>query len=722
MFGFPPLHLMRFAVAYGLALALVQLTIAAIASLFLSGGSDLLVLLSAIAALISLPLIMSPLSDWICWLVMQVVGVMATIRFATTPVTLSRSLSSLPSSPVSIDLPFNHATVTLGAADSNLLLLLLLALLTWELTWGVLWLTLRASYVWSAIIMAGATLLAAANVITSAEVWLLPFSALALAQVLWHTWSGRLVRAASQVESLRPRASTVLSLLGGLAALALIVPISWAAPSPTSASISHLSQQVWSAIGPAINDPLRLLGPRQGVSPASSGFGTQLNLNGPFRPYPGLVMTVSHVPTRLSPYWRGTIYDVFQGQTWQVSSGETLQVGSGGPIPANVPRHQHNQITVEVQVAQPGDSLLFAPGRPVRASVAARANYGLAGSGSEPVAVYAGVPLAQGTVYDVTAELPAVAPYPDAKGPPVDSRYLALPDGIDPRITALAARLTQSAQSPYAAAGAIAEYFKDGGFTYDTTIGAAPSGENPISYFLFQSKRGYCVHFASAMALLARAAGLPARVVGGYVGGRVVNGAWQVAGSDAHTWPEIFFAGTGWVPFEPTPGFGGAPGARVLPRSGAARAVAGTPARVGVAATPVPHVARQGARSRTGDSRVPTLIAVLALLILAIGGLMLELMRRQATTLSGIYRAMCRTARWLVFRPLATQTPDEFAQLFAARQGSEHADVSRITALYVAACYGRRSATRAEVLEAAEALRRLRRYWISRRLQPWRRG
>jgi hypothetical protein len=310
-------------------------------------------------------------------------------------------------------------------------------------------------------------------------------------------------------------------------------------------------------------------------------------------------------------------------------------------------------------------------------------------------------------------------------GPAVDPGYLALPNGIDPRVTALAARLTQAAQSPYVAALAIEAYLKSGLFTYDTSVGAAPDGENPISYFLFQSKRGYCVHFASAMALLARAAGLPARVVGGYASGQLVDSVWRVSGGDAHTWPEVFFAGTGWIPFEPTPGFAGASTARVQLRPGAATSVPSTAARPHAVATPAtrnPRGVRPGAQSHAGSSRLPALLVALAVLILAICCALLVLMRREATTLSGIYRSMCRAARWLALRPQPSQTPDEFARLFAVRRTSEHEDVARITELYAAWRYGRRPASRADVLEAQAALRRLRRYWLARRLWPWRRA
>ena len=394
----------------------------------------------------------------------------------------------------------------------------------------------------------------------------------------------------------------------------------------------------------------------------------------------------------------------------------------GMSIPADVPRHAQNQTAVEIRVVQPGDDELFAPGRPLLASLATHVAYTQAGSGNEPEAVYSVAPLADGTVYDVSAELPAARPYPDAKGPPADGRYFALPAGMDPRISALAARLTQSAPSPYAAAMSIEAYFRSGLFTYDTSVGPAPGGQDPISYFLFQSKRGYCVHFASAMALLARAAGLPARVVGGYVSGSLINGVWQVSGSDAHTWPEVFFAGTGWVPFEPTPGFAGASTAPARPGAPSAISVPATPARAEGAPTAAPRGARQGVQPDGGTGRLATLLALLGGLILAICFASILLMRRQATTLSGIYRSMCRAARWLALRPRPSQTPDEFARLFAARQESERADVAHITALYVAWCYGRRTTSRADVLEARAALRRLRRYWLARRLRPWRRA
>ncbi|MDB5058949.1 MAG: hypothetical protein JWO59_2421, partial [Chloroflexi bacterium] len=305
MFGFRPLTLLRFIVAYALTFGLAMLSVGAIASLFLAQDAQALVFLSVSAALVSVPLIVSPLSDWVSWLVVQVLGVVAAVHFAGSPVALAHALNNLPDGILSFTFPswapLHGTTITLGRHSGAWTLLLLLGLLTWELTWGMLWLILRAGYVWSAIVMAGATLLAAAGVVTGAGVWFLPFTLVSLALVLWHTWSGRLVRAARQVEPLRPRLSAASSLLGGLAALALIAPIAWAGPLPGRTNFSQWANQMWSQIAPTIRDPLHLLNKHSANSLTSAGFGPRLNLDGPFRPYPGLVMRIRGVPAGMQP-------------------------------------------------------------------------------------------------------------------------------------------------------------------------------------------------------------------------------------------------------------------------------------------------------------------------------------------------------------------------------------------------------------------------------------
>lgn len=117
----------------------------------------------------------------------------------------------------------------------------------------------------------------------------------------------------------------------------------------------------------------------------------------------------------------------------------------------------------------------------------------------------------------------------------------------------LAAGITEGAATPYDQALALQSFFRDGTqFRYDTSIDPATS-DDAVWDFL-QSRRGYCVQFATAMTVLSRTLGIPARLGVGFLPGDLgADRTYRVTGSDAHAWPELYFPGTGWVRFEPTP-------------------------------------------------------------------------------------------------------------------------------------------------------------------------
>jgi len=145
---------------------------------------------------------------------------------------------------------------------------------------------------------------------------------------------------------------------------------------------------------------------------------------------------------------------------------------------------------------------------------------------------------------------------------------LFLPMGTPEIIGETARAVSQGTESTYDAAVAIQDYLRGNDFTYDTEApvedGYDGGGADVIATFL-DVKRGYCVHFASAMALMSRSLGIPARVSLGYLPGTrtntVVDGQnrYNVDTDDLHAWPELYFTGVGWVPFEPTPGRGSVP-------------------------------------------------------------------------------------------------------------------------------------------------------------------
>lgn len=120
-------------------------------------------------------------------------------------------------------------------------------------------------------------------------------------------------------------------------------------------------------------------------------------------------------------------------------------------------------------------------------------------------------------------------------------------------IRALAGSLTVGATTPYDQAMAIQAYFRNPqNFVYDTRV--APATSDDAVWDFLDSRRGYCVQFATSMAVLARTLGIPARLGIGFLPGTAgADGEYVVTGRQSHAWPELYFEGTGWVRFEPTP-------------------------------------------------------------------------------------------------------------------------------------------------------------------------
>lgn len=137
--------------------------------------------------------------------------------------------------------------------------------------------------------------------------------------------------------------------------------------------------------------------------------------------------------------------------------------------------------------------------------------------------------------------------------PPEFAPYLELPTSVTARTRALATELTVGYTSPYSQAVAIEQYLRT--FPYDLDVPPLPETvEDVADYFLFDLQRGYCDYYATAFVVLARAAGLPARFVTGFTSGSwdAAGQVWIVTEANAHSWPEVYFPGVGWAPFEPT--------------------------------------------------------------------------------------------------------------------------------------------------------------------------
>ncbi len=274
-------------------------------------------------------------------------------------------------------------------------------------------------------------------------------------------------------------------------------------------------------------------------------------------------------------HWRGIALTNFDGRRWYDEEHEPFAVSQGpdGWLQLNRPegllaranRSYQRQLHYTVLLEPMASDALFVASEPARirgqfisdtspGGVALRRAYLVedqTGSLSNPFHNFSNVQ------YEAVSELPEVPPnllrdagtdYPEA----VRAMYLQLPH-LDPRIPALAKQIVGRATTPYEQAHAIEAYLRSHyGYTLD--LSSTPPAD-PLAYFLFQRRAGHCEYFATAMTVMLRSLGIPARYINGFLPGQYnsVGGDYIIRASDAHSWVEAFFPGFGWITFDPTP-------------------------------------------------------------------------------------------------------------------------------------------------------------------------
>jgi transglutaminase-like putative cysteine protease len=180
------------------------------------------------------------------------------------------------------------------------------------------------------------------------------------------------------------------------------------------------------------------------------------------------------------------------------------------------------------------------------ASVIARDNYGTLQAPSR---------LQLGTVYSVKSYFEMIKDHPASGAELLDNLtpYLQLPDTLSPRIPALAQTITQHADTDLARAIAIETHLRDH-YTYTFETVLASPGKMLLEEFLFETQHGHCELFATAMVMLLRTQGIPARLATGFSATNLnpLTGYYEIRALDAHAWVEAYFPEYGWVLFEPT--------------------------------------------------------------------------------------------------------------------------------------------------------------------------
>ena len=239
-------------------------------------------------------------------------------------------------------------------------------------------------------------------------------------------------------------------------------------------------------------------------------------------------------PTPTDRYWRGPVLNRFDGRTWRMA----VRPSKEHPPYSPSGRRFNYRIMLEPHQQHWLPALDY-PAGPVEGVRFSRDFQSLT---QQPV--------------NKRAQF-AFSSFPDAivglnEQPSMLDLALQLPLRGNPRARALALEL--KSETPQQTVGRILGWFQDERFSYTLQPPVSPArNDNSIDFFLFETRMGFCEHFAGAFVFLARAADVPARVVTGYQGGRVnpINETISVRQSDAHAWAEVWYAQRGWVRVDP---------------------------------------------------------------------------------------------------------------------------------------------------------------------------
>jgi transglutaminase-like putative cysteine protease len=424
-------------------------------------------------------------------------------------------------------------------------------------------------------------------------------------------------------------------------------------------------------------------------------------------------------------YWRGLTYDRYTDRGWSAEYTGKVSYAPGEPaIPASTARRR--LLRQQVRLLEEKTGLLFVSGSLVTADREFRVAWRTFPQQEQPGDAF-------GAILDATSyradSLHPVFGEADLRaagqGYPtwIVERYLALPESVPDRVLALARDLTATEPTPYDRALAIERFLRR--FPYTLDLPSPPADRDIADYFLFDLQRGYCDYYATAMVVLARAAGLPARLATGYASGSYDGGQEQyiVTKADAHSWVQVYFPNYGWIEFEPTAG-----------RPAIARpadALPEVPAEL--QEPPEPITARRARLSWAIGLGIGA-----GLLALALGGLALWWvvdtwrLRRlpPGVAVIDLYRRLYRYARWLGAGSREGDTPHEFATALTLRlkelaQGHRGGrrllfaldEIRWLTELCARTLYSLHKPQASEQAEAVQMWGRLRRrLWLARLL------
>jgi transglutaminase-like putative cysteine protease len=310
-------------------------------------------------------------------------------------------------------------------------------------------------------------------------------------------------------------------------------------------------------------------GPGFGSGVRKIGYGeNDSRLGGPFVPDDSVVFQAELTRTH---YWRVETKDIYTGKGWGTSEGESVELSNGinDQVSWMTDSVETDTFTAKLTMEKTYPHVNYPLGL---TDIEAENTIFKMDESTEKITTSDengdSVSLEE---YRVNYEFPryyiealkgAEPGTGEESDPEFMERYTQLPDSMPDRVNDLAEEITGSFPSRFDKVNAVERYFRNNGFTYETTEVAVPTGnEDYVDQFLFETMQGYCDNFSTSMVALLRAVDIPARWVKGFTQGEFVDVTdnstriFEVTNNNAHSWVEVYYPEVGWVTYEPTSGF-----------------------------------------------------------------------------------------------------------------------------------------------------------------------
>jgi transglutaminase-like putative cysteine protease len=745
----------------GLLLAMVLCPPLAILQAEWVAGTERLIPLALMGAILSIPLARWVRRGWLGWSVGALVGAglaFGMVGQAFPPLSLlQRAWSRAPAASLWPALRFMGARsyalasrigawiqvgLSGGRSYDNDVFLLLMALVIWLVSFHAAWHFLRTRQALPALLPMGFVLASHTAFWPQSLGYLVAYLGGALLLLVGGNFlslEGRWEREGFDYsEEIRLEGMII-----GAGLTALLIGLAWLFPYVTSPRTAELFWRVMEGPWRQMTRTTGRLfaGVRRPPGGPGALSGTSFHdlplshvLGGPLELRDQVVMFVStsdpppipELDTAPPRYWRGLTYDRYTGHGW---ANSPLRARRGDIDTAEIPS-QGQELEQWFELVTPMGDLRYAVNQPLaldkaytrqeRSGLVLSSRLGRVAEGvSKPrrtetgdlAAITLASPSYRVTSWVATPTAAQLRAAPAETPNWLAERYLQLPS-MPPGVAELSQEITAAAETPYDKARAIEAYLRR--LPYDLDVPMPPADRDVVDYFLFDLRRGYCDYFATAMAVMARTVGLPARLATGYTMGRYDygQGRYVVSGLNAHAWVEVHFPGYGWIEFEPTPA------RRLFDRPEGA-----VPGEF----SPPPLPARTETRRARPNLALWLGLSAMAVILAAWAAMRWQQRGRLSTDpVRAAYETLCRYADWFGLGPGESQTPFEYAaflgQALAERAVEFHlgrwafrwrgaevvGDALRLSEVYAEAQYSRHTLSEETHQEVSTAWRRLR--------------